>query len=125
MPYFTTKQLGLFSSYQLNKKEEENLNKFLMFLENSGVGELIHQESYRDHSKGGRPPYNYYNLFAASIYAFSIFSYSSSVKIWQHTGSKDFSPEHSHALLCSVIYGEALPRFPSVHKAHEGAAVLP
>lgn len=71
MPYFTTKQLGLFSSYQLNKKEEEKLNRFLMFLENSGVGELIHQECYKDHSKGGRPPYNYYNLFAASIYAFS------------------------------------------------------
>lgn len=71
MPYFTTKQLGLFSSYQLNKKEEEKLNRFLMFLEDSGVGELIHQECYKDHSKGGRPPYNYYNLFAASIYAFS------------------------------------------------------
>ena len=71
MPYFTTKQLGLFSSYQLNKKEEEKLNRFLMFLEDSGVGELIHQECFKDHSKGGRPPYNYYNLFAASIYAFS------------------------------------------------------
>ena len=71
MPYFITKQLSLFSSYQLNKKEEEKLNKFLLFLENSGIGELIHQECYKDHSKGGRPPYNYYNLFAASIYAFS------------------------------------------------------
>ena len=71
MPYFNTKQLGLFSSYQLNKKEEEKLNRFLLFLENSGVGELIHRECYKDHSKGGRPPYNYYNLFAASIYAFS------------------------------------------------------
>ena len=71
MPYFTIKQIGLFSSYQLNKKEEEKLNKFLVFLENSGVGELIHRECYKDHSKGGRPPYNYYNLFAASIYAFS------------------------------------------------------
>lgn len=71
MPYFTTKQLGLFSSYQLNKKEEEKLNRFLLFLENSGVGKIIYQECYKDHSKGGRPPYNYYNLFAASIYAFS------------------------------------------------------
>lgn len=71
MPYFITKQLGLFSSYQLNKKEEEKLNRFLLFLENSGVGKLIYQECYKDHSKGGRPPYNYYNLFAASIYAFS------------------------------------------------------
>lgn len=71
MPYFNIKQLGLFSSYQLNKKEEEKLNRFLIFLENSGVGELIHQECYKDHSKGGRPPYNFYNLFAASIYAFS------------------------------------------------------
>ena len=71
MPYFTIKQIGLFSSYQLNKKEEEKLDKFLVFLENSGVGELIHRECYKDHSKGGRPPYNYYNLFAASIYAFS------------------------------------------------------
>ena len=71
MPYFTIKQIGLFPSYQLNKKEEEKLNRFLVFLENSGVGELIHRECYKDHSKGGRPPYNYYNLFAASIYAFS------------------------------------------------------
>ena len=71
MPYFAIKQIGLFSSYQLNKKEEEKLNRFLVFLENSGVGELIHRECYKDHSKGGRPPYNYYNLFAASIYAFS------------------------------------------------------
>ena len=47
------------------------MNRFLLFLEDSGVGELIHQECYKDHSKGGRPPYNYYNLFAASIYAFS------------------------------------------------------
>lgn len=71
MPYFTIKQIGLFSSYQLNKKEEEKLNRFLVFLENSGVGELIDRECHKDRSKGGRPPYNYYNLFAASIYAFS------------------------------------------------------
>ena len=71
MPYFTTKQLGLFSSYQLNKKEEEKLNKFLLFLENSGVGDVVHQECYKEHPKGGRPSYNFYNLFAASIYAFS------------------------------------------------------
>ena len=71
MPYFTIKQIGLFPSYQLNRKEEEKLNRFLLFLENSGVGKLICQECYKDHSKGGRPPYNYYNLFAASIYAFS------------------------------------------------------
>ena len=61
--------IGLFSSYQLNKKEEEKLNRFLLFLENSGIGKLIYQECYKDHSKGGRPPYNYYNLFAALIYA--------------------------------------------------------
>jgi len=71
MPYFAIKQVGLFSSYQLNRKEEEKLNRFLVFLENSGVGELIHRECYKDRSKGGRPPYNFYNLFAASIYAFS------------------------------------------------------
>ncbi len=71
MPYFITKQLHLFSSYQLSVKEEDKLNKFLTFLENSSVGELINQECYKDHSKGGRPPYNYYNLFAALIFAFS------------------------------------------------------
>lgn len=71
MPYFTIKQIALFSSYQLNGKEEEKLNRFLLFLENSGVGKLIYRECYKDRSKGGRPPYNYYNLFAASIYAFS------------------------------------------------------
>ena len=68
MPYFNTKQMGLFSSYQLNKKEEDKLNKFLLFLENSGVGKLIQNECYVNHSKGGWSPYNYYNLFVASIY---------------------------------------------------------
>ena len=71
MPYFTIKQIGLFSSYQLDRKEEGKLNRFLLFLEDSGVGKLIYRECYKDHPKGGRPPYNYYNLFAASIYAFS------------------------------------------------------
>ena len=71
MPYFTTKQMRLFSSYQLNGKEEGKLNRFLSFLENSGVGELICEECSKARPKGGRPPYNPYNLFAASIYAFS------------------------------------------------------
>ena len=71
MPYFTTKQVKLFSSYQLPREEEEKLDKYLLFLENSNVGQLIFDECYKDHSLGGRPPYNYFRLFAASIYAFS------------------------------------------------------
>jgi hypothetical protein len=43
------------SSYQFNKKEEEKLNRLLLFLEKSGVGKLIYQECYKDHSKRGRP----------------------------------------------------------------------
>lgn len=71
MPYFTTKQLKLFYSYHLPKEEEEKLDRFLLFLENSNVGQLIFDECFKDRSQGGRPPYNYFRLFAASIYAFS------------------------------------------------------
>ena len=63
MPYFTTKQLGLFSSYQLNKKEEEKIEEsfkygvrimYLMDNENPSyakIGEFLNNLFVKFHHK--------------------------------------------------------------------------
>lgn len=71
MSFFNERQLTLFDSFQLDEKEREKMDKFLMFLENSGVGRIIEESIDFDKSNGGRPPYNPYNLFASIIFAFS------------------------------------------------------
>lgn len=71
MPYFTTRQTNIFDSFILSEKEREKMDKYLLFLEESGVGKIIDDELDRDYPKGGRPPYNPYNLFSAIIFAFS------------------------------------------------------
>ena len=71
MPYFTTRQTNIFDSFILSEKEREKMNKYLHFLEELGVGKIIDDELDRDYPKGGRPPYNPYNLFSAIIFAFS------------------------------------------------------
>ena len=47
------------------------LDKFLLVLEESGVGKIIEEATKTDRSKGGRNPYNPYRLFATIIYGFS------------------------------------------------------
>ena len=71
MPYFTIFQEQLFPTAELSRGEKEKLDNFLRILEESGVGDIIHNELYFDKGIGGRTPYNPYRLFAAIIYAFS------------------------------------------------------
>ena len=71
MPYFIDLQTKLFNSSELIFEEKEKLDKFLLILEESGVGKIIEQATKTDRSKGGRIPYNPYRLFATIIYAFS------------------------------------------------------
>lgn len=71
MSYFTTRQTLLFTSFNLNLQDEEILYNFFKLLEDSGVGTVIEQYVKNETDKGGRPNVNYYNLFAAVIYAFS------------------------------------------------------
>ena len=71
MPYFIDIQSKLFNSSELIIEEKEKLDKFLLILEESGVGQIIEQATKIDRSKGGRTPYNPYRLFATIVYAFS------------------------------------------------------
>ena len=71
MSYFINFQDRLFATAELSKGEKEKIDVYLQLLEDSGVGEIIFQETQRNKSLGGRNSYNPYRLFATIIYAFS------------------------------------------------------
>ena len=71
MSYFINLQNKLFHSPELSIEEIIKLDKFLLLLEESGVGKIIEEATKIDRSKGGRNPYNPYRLFATIIYVFS------------------------------------------------------
>ena len=71
MSFFTVFQDRLFPTAELSKGERGKIDKFLKILEDSGVGEIIYEETTKDKSLGGRSSYNPYRLFASIIYAFS------------------------------------------------------
>lgn len=71
MYYFTSTINQLFFSADIPEGEKNKMIKYLEFLDESGVGDIIHDEIAKDYSKGGRTPYDPYRLFAAIIYAFS------------------------------------------------------
>ena len=53
--------------------EFEKIDKFLTFLENSGVGKIIENVKYKNNKCKGREGYNPYNLFAMIVYCFAKF----------------------------------------------------
>lgn len=71
MPYFNTKKFFLFSSFDLEEKEEQKIDKFLSFLDDSSVGIVIDRYIKNNTSSGGRPGYNYFRLFATILYGFA------------------------------------------------------
>lgn len=71
MPYFNTRKIFLVPSFDLEVKEQERIERFLTLLDNSGVGKIIEKYIKNNTSKGGRPGYNYYHLFATIIYGFA------------------------------------------------------
>ena len=71
MSYFTTRKVFLTPSFDLNKKEEEKILKFLRLLENSNVSDIIEKNIKNNKGKGGRPSVNYYNMFATILYGFA------------------------------------------------------
>lgn len=71
MPFFTIYQDRLFPTAELSRGEREKMDSFLKILEESGVGNIIYEETKKDKSLGGRNSYNPYRLFACIIYAFS------------------------------------------------------
>jgi len=84
MSYFIPFQPCLAYSFNEKMKEIKIIDKFLVFLEESGAGKIIQSEV--SEYKEGRRPYNPYKLFAAIIYGFS-----------KHSGSLRKSEE-------SIIY---------------------
>lgn len=71
MLYFNIERIFLVPSFDLEVKEKEKMTKFLTLLDNSGVGKVIEKYIKNNTSKGGRPGYNYYRLFATIIYGFA------------------------------------------------------
>ena len=62
MAYFTTRKVFMMPSFDLEVKEQAKMDRFLLLLENSGVGEIIARYVKNQTEKGGCPGYNYYNL---------------------------------------------------------------
>ena len=62
----------------VNQKEKARLDKFLEFLDESGVARFIEEELNSSSETRGRKPFNPYKLFATIIYSFS--KHSSSVR---------------------------------------------
>ena len=71
MSYFTIQQLHLLPSFDLEVKEREKIYRFLQFLDDSCVGEVIQQTIQNGKGKGGRPNCNYHRLFATILYGFA------------------------------------------------------
>ena len=71
MPYFTIEKNYLFIPFELEVKQRKLLNRFLLLLENSCVGDLIQKYVKNNTELGGRPNCNYHRLFAAILYGFA------------------------------------------------------
>lgn len=71
MPNFNTGKIFLVPSFDLEVQEQQKIERFLSLLDNSGVGKIIDKYIKNNTSKGGRPGYNYYRLFATIIYGFA------------------------------------------------------
>ena len=69
MTNFTTRNTFLIPSFDLDIKEREKIDRFLYILEKSNVAELFNNNCYT--SKGGRPAYSDYDLFASVLYGFA------------------------------------------------------
>lgn len=75
MSYFTTSKIFLVPSFDLDEKEQKKIDRFLCFLENSGVGDIISKYINKS-DKGGRPNCNYYRLFATILFGFAFDKYT-------------------------------------------------
>ncbi len=74
MTYFTTKSPFFVPSYTTDVKESQKIEKFLLFLEASGAGKIIEEATKKTNEelwKGGRPPYNPYDLLATILLGFA------------------------------------------------------
>ena len=69
MTNFTTRKTFLIPSFDLDVKERGKMDRFLYVLEKSDIAKLFTNNCYA--SKGGRPAYSDYDLFATILYGFA------------------------------------------------------
>lgn len=68
---FTTRKTFLVPSFDLDAKERDKLDRFLLVLDKSGVSDLFPKKDLKEYEKGGRPHYSYYDLFSTILYGFT------------------------------------------------------
>ena len=71
MTNFTTRKTFLVPSFDLDVKERDRLDRFLLLLSNSGVSKFFQTKEPYELEKGGRPSYNPYDMFATILYGFA------------------------------------------------------
>ena len=64
MGYFTTRQVFFMCSSSSEVEETTRIDDYLLFLERSGVGEILRKIKPTRKPEGGRPEINRYDLFA-------------------------------------------------------------
>ena len=67
MNYFSMRQDFFLCSYASTVEEQTKIDKFLQFLDDSGVAEILSEVKPAHNSQGGRPEINRYNLFATIL----------------------------------------------------------
>ncbi len=68
---FTTRKTFLVPSFELEVKEREKLDRYLLLLEKSGVSQFFPKQEESAFEKGGRPHYSYHNMIATILYGFA------------------------------------------------------
>lgn len=74
MSHFTIKRSLFLVPSNECVEEFEKIDKFMIFLEKSGVGKIIENVKSKNKECKGRKGYNKYNLFALIIYSFAHFN---------------------------------------------------
>lgn len=74
MAYFTMRQSFFLYSYSSVVEESFNIHKYLQFLEDSGVGEILKSVNVKNKNRGGRPEFNRYDMFATILFGFAFTS---------------------------------------------------
>ncbi len=76
MGHFSIGKVFLVPSFDLEEKERRKIDRFLLFLDDSGVGDVVARYVRNGTPSGGRPNCNYYRLFAAILYGFAFDRYT-------------------------------------------------
>ncbi len=71
MKHFSTRQSFFLCSSTSDVEESTKIPRFLAFLDDSGIGEILEKGKLQDRTAGGRPEINRYDLFATILYGFA------------------------------------------------------